>query len=36
MTRLHRRWHLWLWLILGPLILTGLILSVVFRPEALP
>jgi hypothetical protein len=36
MTRSHRRWHLWLWLALWPLVLTGLILSVAFRPEVGP
>jgi hypothetical protein len=36
MTRSHRLWHLWLWLVLGPLVLAGLILSVAFAPEALP
>jgi hypothetical protein len=36
MTRSLRRWHLLLWLVLGPLLLAGLALSVAFRPEALP
>jgi hypothetical protein len=36
MTRSHRRWHLWLWLVLGPLVAAALILSVVRRPEVLP
>jgi hypothetical protein len=36
MTRQHRRRHLWLWLVLGPLALVGLILSIVLRAEALP
>jgi hypothetical protein len=36
MTRQHRRWHLWMWLVLGPLALAGLILSIVLRAEAVP
>lgn len=36
MIRAHRRWHLWLWLIFGPLIVLGLLLSVVQRQEMLP
>ena len=36
MTRLHRRWHLWLWLVLSPLILVGLVVSLTLRTEALP
>ncbi len=36
MTRSHRRWHLWLWLVLGPVVLAGLILSFALRTEALP
>jgi hypothetical protein len=36
MTRQHRRWHVWLWLVLGPLVLVGLILSIVLRAEAVP
>lgn len=36
MTRHHRRWHLLLWLLLGPLVLAGLTLALAYRPEALP
>ena len=36
MTRSHRRWHLCLWLVLGPLVLAGLALSAVFRAETFP
>lgn len=36
MTRSHRRWHLILWLILGPVLLLGLVLGLLLRPEALP
>jgi hypothetical protein len=35
MTRSHRQWHLWLWLVLGPLALIGLLLSVAWRGEVL-
>jgi hypothetical protein len=31
MTRQHRRWHLWMWLILAPLLAASLILSLVSR-----
>jgi hypothetical protein len=36
MTRLQRSWHLWLWLILAPAVLTGLLLSVFFRTGGSP
>jgi hypothetical protein len=36
MTRSQRRWHLWLWLLLAPALLAGLVLSVALRTEALP
>ena len=32
MTRRHRRWHLALWAIIGPLALLGLVLSIALRP----
>ncbi len=32
MTRTHRRWHAWLWLVIGPLVLLGVILAVKWRP----
>jgi hypothetical protein len=35
-TRSHRRWHLWLWLLLAPVVLAGLVLSVVLRRGAQP
>lgn len=27
MTVRHRRWHYWMWLVLGPVVLIGLIIS---------
>jgi hypothetical protein len=36
MTRSHRRWHVLLWLLLGPLAAAGLILSLALRAESLP
>jgi hypothetical protein len=36
MTRSHRRWHLVIWLLAAPLLLAGLVLSMVLRGEALP
>lgn len=36
MTRSHRRWHVWLWLVLGPLIALVFILSILLRSEMLP
>jgi hypothetical protein len=32
MTRQQRRWHLWLWLILTPLLAAALILALASRP----
>ena len=32
MTRDHRRWHLWLWLLLGPLVAAGLVTALLVRP----
>ena len=36
MTRAHRRWHLYLWLLVGPLVTLGFVLALVLRREALP
>jgi hypothetical protein len=36
MTRSQRRWHLWIWLVLGPLVVDGLVLSVLLRGKVLP
>ena len=36
MTRSHRRWHLLLWLAIGPLVTLLLVLSLLWRREALP
>lgn len=36
MTRVQRSWHLWLWLILAPAVLAGLLLSVVFHKGGTP
>jgi len=32
MTRSQRRWHSWLWLVLGPLTVVGLLLALSARP----
>jgi hypothetical protein len=32
MTRPQRRWHLWLWLALAPLLAAGLALALAARP----
>jgi hypothetical protein len=32
MTRNHRRWHAWLWLLLGPLLVVGFVLAILARP----
>lgn len=32
MTRSQRRWHTWLWLALGPLIVIGLLTALSARP----
>jgi hypothetical protein len=36
MTRRHRRWHLVVWLVVGPLLLAGLVVCWLARPEVLP
>jgi hypothetical protein len=36
MTRSHRWWHLLLWLLLAPVILAGLVLSIVLRTGGSP
>jgi len=33
MTRNHRRWHAWLWLLLGPLIVAGFVVGLLARPS---
>jgi hypothetical protein len=35
-TRLHRRWHRWLWFVLAPVLLAGFVLCVTLRPEFVP
>jgi hypothetical protein len=32
MTRNHRRWHAWTWLVLGPLIALGFVVGLLVRP----
>ena len=32
MTRRHRRWHLWMWMVLAPLLAAGLIAALAARP----
>jgi hypothetical protein len=32
MTRNHRRWHAWIWLILGPLLAIGFAVGLRARP----
>jgi hypothetical protein len=32
MTRNHRRWHAWVWLLLGPLIVAGFVVGLLARP----
>lgn len=32
MTRNHRRWHAWVWLVLGPLIAVGFVVGLLARP----
>jgi hypothetical protein len=32
MTRSHRRWHAWTWLVLGPLTALGFAISLLARP----
>jgi hypothetical protein len=36
MTRRHRRWHLWLWLVLTPLLAAGLSLALASRHTPIP
>ena len=31
MTRNHRRWHAWLWLLLGPLVVAGFVVGLLAR-----
>jgi hypothetical protein len=33
MTRAHRRWHFWLWLLLVPLLAAGFVAGVLTRPR---
>jgi hypothetical protein len=33
MTRSHRLWHAWLWLILGPLLVAGVVAGLLARPS---
>jgi hypothetical protein len=30
-TRNHRRWHFWLWLVLGPLLVAGFVAGLLAR-----
>ena len=32
MTRNHRRWHAWVWFILGPFIALGFVVGLLARP----
>ena len=32
MTRNHRRWHAWVWLVLGPFIVLGFVVGLLARP----
>lgn len=32
MTRQHRGWHAWTWLVLGPLLVLGFLAGVMLRP----
>jgi hypothetical protein len=32
MTRNHRRWHAWVWLVLGPFIALGFVVGLLARP----
>jgi hypothetical protein len=32
MTRNHRQWHAWLWLVLGPILLLGFVVGLLSRP----
>ncbi|MCI0358220.1 MAG: hypothetical protein L0211_07040 [Planctomycetaceae bacterium] len=33
MTRLHRNWHLWMWLVIAPLLVSGLAMGILLRPK---
>jgi hypothetical protein len=33
MTRMHRRWHLALWVVIAPLLLAGLTAGILLRPR---
>jgi hypothetical protein len=33
MTRSHRNWHFWMWLVIAPLLVAGLTAGVLFRPS---
>jgi len=35
MTRNHRRWHAWAWLVLGPLLAVGFVMGLLARPAPL-
>ena len=32
MTHNHRRWHAWLWLLMGPLVMAGFVVGLLARP----
>jgi hypothetical protein len=32
MTRNHRRWHAWVWLVLGPFTVLGFVVGLLARP----
>lgn len=32
MTRNHRRWHAWVWLMLGPILAGGFVVGLLTRP----
>jgi hypothetical protein len=32
MTRHHRRWHAWLWVVLAPLLVAGFVAGLLARP----
>jgi hypothetical protein len=36
MTCAHRRWHAWLWLLLGPLVWAGFLAGALYRPAPVP
>jgi hypothetical protein len=36
MTYSHRRWHAWLWLLLGPLVWAGFLAGAFFQPAPEP